>query len=85
MTLVYYEFLPGASFPIHSHPEEQVVTVIRGRVTFTVGDQQFAMGPGDVCHVTPHVPHGAQAGPEPVEFLNLLSPRRAADHITYHR
>lgn len=84
MTIVRYEFQPGASFPRHSHPEEQVVIVLRGRVTFTVDGHPLELGPGDICHVGAHVPHGATAGPEPVEFLNLLSPRRTAEDLVYY-
>lgn len=84
MTIVRYEFAPGAAFPLHSHPEEQVVIVLRGHVRFTVDERPVQLGPGDVCHVGPHVPHGAEAGAEGCEFLNLLSPRRTADNLVYH-
>lgn len=76
MTIVRYTFAPGATFPLHAHVEEQVVIILTGDVTFTVADKQIAMRAGDICHVDPHVPHGAEAGPAGVEFLNLLSPRR---------
>lgn len=84
MTIVRYEFAPGAAFPVHSHPEEQVVILLKGQVAFTIGNQEVMLGPGAVCHVPPHVPHGAVAGPEPVVFLNLLSPRRVGESVTYH-
>lgn len=83
MTITRYEFEPTARFPVHSHPEEQVVMINRGRVAFTVGDRVLDLGPGDICHVQPHVPHGARAGDEPVEFISLLSPRRTGDTLTY--
>lgn len=82
-TIVRYRFEPDASFPLHAHPEEQIVAVLQGRVEFQVGNRVLHMVPGDLCHVEPDEPHGARAGKEPVEMLNILSPRRTGDTIRY--
>lgn len=76
MTIVHYRFQPGARFPIHSHAEEQVVVVLSGSGHFRAGAETLRLGPGDLCHVEPHLPHGAEAGPQGLEFLNVISPRR---------
>lgn len=83
MTITRYEFKPGARFPVHSHPEEQVVIINRGPIAFTVGDRVLEMGPGEICHIKPNVPHGARAADESVEFVCLLSPRRAGETLVY--
>jgi len=76
-TLIRYWYAPGAVFPSHSHPEEQMTVVLSGRITFTVGDQTVTLGPGEIATIPGGVPHGAAvAGNEPVETLNALSPRR---------
>ncbi len=76
-TLVRYWYAPGAIFPSHAHPEEQMTVVLSGRITFTVGDQTVTLGPGEVATIPGGVPHGATvAGNESVETLNTLSPRR---------
>ena len=76
-TLVRYWYAPGAVFPTHAHPEEQMTVVLSGRITFTVGNENVALGPGEVATIPGRVPHGATvAGNEPVETLNTLSPRR---------
>ena len=76
-TLVRYWYAPGAVFPSHSHPEEQMTVVLSGRITFTVGDHVVTLGPGEIATIPGGVPHGATvAGNEPVVTLNTLSPRR---------
>jgi transcriptional regulator with XRE-family HTH domain len=39
------------------HPGEELVFVLRGKVRFTIGEQEFAMGPGDSLHFNGDVPH----------------------------
>ena len=76
-TLVRYWYAPGAVFPSHAHPEEQMTVVLSGRITFTVGDKSITLGPGEIATIPGGVPHGATVtGDEPVETLNTLSPRR---------
>src|SRR4051794_41809039 len=40
-TVAEYAFEPGATFPLHSHPQEQVTLVLEGEVELTAG------GPGE--------------------------------------
>jgi quercetin dioxygenase-like cupin family protein len=76
-TLVRYVYGPGSVFPVHSHPQEQITTVLSGRIVFTVGGSRFELGPGDVAVIPGHVAHGATVdGKETVVTLNTLSPRR---------
>ena len=49
---------PGATFPIHSHPAEQILVLLEGSEEHVCGDQKFTMKPGDVCVHPPNVPHG---------------------------
>ncbi len=76
MTVVRYRFEPGAVFPLHSHPEEQLVVMLEGTARFTVGERTVAVRSGESVHAPPDVPHGCQAGPEGCIFLNIVSPRR---------
>ena len=78
-SLVRYRYAPGAIFPVHQHPEEQVTVVLSGRIAFEVDGERREVGPGEVVVIPGGVPHGAAvAGDEPVETLNALSPRRAS-------
>lgn len=82
-TIVRYVYKPGSVFPMHAHPQEQMTAVLHGRMTFTVDDPrggptcQIELGPGEIVMLPANLPHGAEVmGPEEVETLNTLSPRR---------
>ena len=77
-TVIRYELDPGASHPIHSHAEEQLVHIIDGEIDFTVGGRVLRLGAGQMVHVPAHVPHGATgAGQRPAVFLNIVMPPRS--------
>jgi len=77
-TLVRYVYQPGAVFPVHSHAEEQITSVLSGRIRFEVAGESLTLSAGEAAVIPPNVPHGATVlGDEPVETLNSLSPRRA--------
>ena len=76
-TMVRYVYAPGAVFPGHAHPEEQITLVIRGRIAFDIGGERVVLGPGEVAVIPGGVAHGAAVvGSETVETFNALSPRR---------
>jgi len=75
-TLVRYEFAPGASFPLHHHPEEQLVLVEAGEVIMRSGDAEMHLRAGDACWTPPHEVHGITAGASGAVFVNLIVPRR---------
>ena len=76
-SVVRYVYAPGAVFPRHSHSEEQVTLVVRGRIAFDVGDGRHELRPGEVLVIPGGVPHGAAViGDAEVETFNALSPRR---------
>ena len=47
----------GAVVPTHAHENEQVATVLEGRLHFVVGDEQVDAGPGESVVIPPNVPH----------------------------
>lgn len=76
-TLVRYIYEPGAVFPLHSHPQEQVTLILSGQIEFEVAEGRFTYGPGDVVIIPENAPHGARVvGGVTVETINSLSPRR---------
>ncbi len=62
--------------PVHDHPHEQMTLVERGRVLFTIGDQQRIAEAGDVLHFPPGTWHGATMLDEEVILLDIFSPIR---------
>lgn len=76
-TMVRYVYAPGAVFPVHHHPQEQVTVVVSGRIAFDVAGVEYQLGPGEVAVIPSGVPHGARVlGDTVVETFNALSPRR---------
>ncbi len=64
------EFRAGASTPSHSHPHEQVIHVIRGRLRLLLAKGSVEVRAGESYCLGENVSHGAEA---PVETLVLDS------------
>jgi quercetin dioxygenase-like cupin family protein len=75
-TVAAYEFAPGATFPLHRHPAEQVTLVQDGEVDFTIAGVEHRMGPGAWSVVAGGVEHGITAGDDGARFIAIVSPRR---------
>lgn len=62
----------------HSHQDfEQITIVIEGRMTFSCGDEERVLGPGDIVYVPAGTPHGVSVrkGDHAVT-LEIFSPSR---------
>lgn len=79
-TMVRYVYQPGAVFPVHHHPQEQITVVLSGEIEFTVDGAQIVLRAGEASVIPANIPHGARVlGNRVVETFNALSPRRE-DH-----
>ena len=68
---------PGMEINPHSHPFEQAVYIVQGKVRFHVGDEVFEGGPGSVIRIPPNIEHYAEPfGDEPVLNLDIFAPLR---------
>ena len=75
MQLVWAEFQPGSTYPLHSHEREQFSFMVSGRMRLTVGEEVTEIGPGDMWHAPGNVVHGGEIlGDEPVVFVDVYSP-----------
>ena len=50
-------FKAGEGAQEHAHPHEQVLFVLSGRVEMTIGGETHVLGPREVAHMPPNVPH----------------------------
>ena len=73
--LVRWEFDKGAVAARHSHPHEQIVVMVHGRLKITVGQEETTMGPDDIVVIPPNVPHEAEALEDTV-VIDIFSPPR---------
>jgi len=76
MMLVRHTMSEGWNGTRHSHPHEQLVYIIRGRIRFEHPGGTFIAGPGDSFLVPGDVEHMAYAL-EDSEVLDIFTPMRA--------
>jgi quercetin dioxygenase-like cupin family protein len=77
-TVTEYRFEPGATFPSHHHPQEQITLIVAGEVHLTVAGEVQTLAAGAWSVVAGGIPHGITAGAAGATFLAILVPRRAA-------
>ena len=61
MTIAFWDVAKGAAVPVHSHPHEQVATVIEGEFELTVDGETQLCKPGDAAVIPGNVPHSGRA------------------------
>ena len=64
-------FDEGAMSPFHNHSEEQIVTLVSGRMRVASGDQEYNLDPGDVVIFPAYVLHQLEALEESVTIETL--------------
>jgi quercetin dioxygenase-like cupin family protein len=69
-------FDPRVITPVHAHPHEQITIVERGRVLFTIKEEQRTASAGDVLHFPSKMRHGATMLDEEVVLIDIFSPVR---------
>lgn len=75
VTHSWVEVDPGATFPEHHHPHEQIVTVISGELDLVVEGTSHRLTPGVVFVIPPHARHsgGSVTG---ARVLDAFAPTR---------
>ena len=54
-------FKAGEGAKQHAHPHEQVLFVLSGRVRMKIAGETYELGPREVAHMPPNVPHSLEA------------------------
>ncbi len=75
LMLVQVHFEKGAEGALHSHPHEQAVYLLSGRVRFTRGEESFEIKEGENVLVPSGTRHGLVALEETL-LLDVFSPPR---------
>lgn len=76
ITMAIVEIDPGAALPEHHHENEQLGMVLRGSMTFRVGEEERELGPGGMWRIPSNAPHSATAGPDGAIALDVFTPTR---------
>jgi quercetin dioxygenase-like cupin family protein len=75
MTLARVTLRQGAVVPVHAHPNEQLATVLEGRVRFVVDGEERVVEAGTTVPLAANVPHEVEALADSV-LLDAFSPVR---------
>jgi quercetin dioxygenase-like cupin family protein len=77
MTLALLELAPDSVVPGHRHENEQMGIVIKGSLTFTVGNETRELGPGGTWRIPSETPHQVSVGREGAVVIDIFAPTRA--------
>lgn len=73
--IVWWSIKAGAHFAPHSHPHEQIVWVLKGKMEFRMGQERRVMVAGDLAVIPGGVEHEGSY-PEDTEVVDIFSPPR---------
>jgi len=73
--LVWWSIRAGVHVEPHSHANEQIVWMLKGKMEFRLGDEQRVCGPGDVVVIPGETEHEAWFH-EDTEVIDFFAPPR---------
>lgn len=76
MTVVFFDLAPGALVPEHSHPHEQIGTVLKGSVELNIAGEKKIVTAGGAYHISGDVVHSGQNLAAASEVVEVFSPAR---------
>ena len=76
MTMVFFRLEPGAEIPEHSHPHEQMGTVLKGSLELIIDKDRKVVTAGDAYHVRSNILHSGRCLETVSEVLEVFSPPR---------
>jgi quercetin dioxygenase-like cupin family protein len=76
LQVVRVELQPDIDYPPHSHPHEQIIVVLEGRLEAIVDGTTEVVEAGGVIHIPSNVVHGVRMLDVPAVTLEMFSPPR---------
>jgi len=76
MTMVFFHLEPKAEIPEHSHPHEQMGTVLKGSIELVIGVEKKIVNEGGAYHIPSNVAHSGRCLGSNAEVLDVFSPPR---------
>ena len=76
MTFVYFNLASGSVVPEHSHPHEQIGTVLKGSVELNIAGEKKVVTAGGAYHIPGNVVHSGKTQDKPAEVIEVFSPAR---------
>ncbi len=75
LMIAWMECKRGCLVPPHSHPNEQLTFVTRGKWRFTIGGKDLTVGPNEMVYIPSETVHSAEAL-EDLEAYDIFTPPR---------
>lgn len=76
-TLALIELDADAVVPEHAHENEQIGILLRGSLTFRIGDETRELAPGGTWRIASNLPHDVTVGPDGAALVEVFVPARA--------
>ena len=76
MSMAFFRLQPGAVIPEHTHPHEQMGTVLQGAMEVTIADEKQIVTEGAAYHIPSDQPHSGRCLDKPAQVLEVFSPPR---------
>lgn len=77
LTLTLIDLAADSVVPEHSHANEQVGILLRGSLTFRIGDETRELVRGGTWCIRAHVPHDVRTGPDGATLVEAFAPARS--------
>jgi quercetin dioxygenase-like cupin family protein len=68
---------PDQNVPEHSHDNEQLGFVLRGKITMTIAGEARTLSVGESYAIPSNTPHSAATGPEGASVVDIFAPVRS--------
>ncbi|MEM2146165.1 MAG: cupin domain-containing protein [Candidatus Jordarchaeaceae archaeon] len=75
MMLVEFNFKKGSIVPHHTHPNEQIGYIVKGKVKLKIGEKEHLLENGDSYYIPPNIEHSATLIEEST-IIDIFSPPR---------
>ena len=76
LTVVFFNLAPGALVPEHSHPHEQIGSVLKGAIELNIAGEKKVVSAGGAYHIPGDVVHSGQNLDSASEVIEIFSPAR---------
>jgi quercetin dioxygenase-like cupin family protein len=75
LMMAWMECKQGCLVPPHSHHNQQLTFVVKGRWRFEIGGETLEVGANEMVYIPPHVVHSAEALEDLIAYDVFTPPR----------
>ena len=78
MLVSFLTMTAGSVFEVHTHPHEQIMTVLEGYCDQIIDGKLYHVEKGDCLYMAPNIPHGSILRDVDCVVIDVFSPAREA-------